>query len=79
MKLSVKTQEDINPKTVFWTNVGKIVLIYFLKILPLNWAVLDLATFLKFASWTHTIFTQFYNVDEKKLLNLVFGSKNGHP
>jgi len=25
----------IIPKTVFWTNVGKIVLIYFLKILPL--------------------------------------------
>jgi len=24
-----------NPKTVFWTNVGKIVLIYFKKILPL--------------------------------------------
>jgi len=24
-----------NPKTVFWTNVGKIDLIYFLKILPL--------------------------------------------
>jgi len=24
-----------NPETVFWTNVGKIVLIYFLKILPL--------------------------------------------
>jgi len=23
------------PKTVFWTNVGKIILIYFLKILPL--------------------------------------------
>jgi len=33
------------PKTVFWTNVGKIVLIYFLKIL-----VQDLATFPKFAS-----------------------------
>jgi len=25
----------INPKTVFWTHVGKIVLIYFYKILPL--------------------------------------------
>jgi len=50
------------------------------KILPLIWAVQDLATFPKFASWTHTFFTQFYNVKwvkKKNLLNLVFGSKMG--
>jgi len=28
-------RNQLNPKTVFWTNVGKIVLIYFFKILPL--------------------------------------------
>jgi len=51
----------INPKTVFWTNVGKIVLIYFLKILPLIWAGQDLATFPKLASWTQSIFF-FYSI-----------------
>jgi len=25
------SQSHVNPKTVFWTNVGKIVLIYFFK------------------------------------------------
>jgi len=45
---------QLNPQTVFWTNVGKIVLIYLKKkILPLIWMVQDLATF---ACWTHTHF-----------------------
>ncbi len=42
-----------NPQSSFGTNLGKIILFCFLKIVSLIWAVQDLATFPKFATWTH--------------------------